>query len=47
LSQDHLDYHGSMENYWLAKKNYFFKPSKAKIKIFFICSIKTIFTVIK
>jgi UDP-N-acetylmuramyl-tripeptide synthetase len=27
FTQDHLDYHGSMESYWLAKRSLFFTPS--------------------
>ena len=35
LSQDHLDYHGSMENYWKAKQKLFFQAEQSKNKNLF------------
>ena len=35
LSQDHLDYHGSMENYWTAKKKLFLQAEQSQNKNLF------------
>ena len=35
LSQDHLDYHGSMENYWTAKKKLFLQAEQSENKNLF------------